>query len=33
VERQIDGEELLIMKETDVMGVIEGAPAAKKKAA
>jgi chaperonin GroES len=32
-EVKIDGEELLIMKETDVMGVIEGAPAAKKKAA
>src|SRR5271156_1715932 len=34
-EVKIDGEELLIMKETDVMGVIEGAVAAKpaKKAA
>ena len=32
-EVKIDGEDLLIMKETDVMGVIEGAPAAKKKAA
>ena len=34
-EVKIDGEELLIMKETDVMGVIEGAIAAKsaKKAA
>ena len=32
-EVKIDGEELLIMKETDVMGVIEGATAAKKKAA
>jgi chaperonin GroES len=30
---KIDGEELLIMKETDVMGVIEGMPAVKKKAA
>ena len=29
-EVKIDGEELLIMKETDVMGVIEGATAAKK---
>jgi chaperonin GroES len=32
-EVKIDGEELLIMKETDVMGVIEGMPAVKKKAA
>jgi chaperonin GroES len=32
-EVKIDGEELLIMKESDVMGVIEGAPASKKKAA
>ena len=32
-EVKIDGEELLIMKESDVMGVIEGASAAKKKAA
>ena len=32
-EVKIDGEELLIMKETDVMGVIEGATASKKKAA
>ena|SRR5947209_18107638 len=31
-EVKIDGEELLIMKETDVMGVIEGATAAKKAA-
>ena len=31
-EVKIDGEELLIMKESDLMGVIE-APAAKKKAA
>ena len=30
-EVKIDGEELLIMKETDVMGVIEGATASKKK--
>jgi chaperonin GroES len=28
-----DGEELLIMKESDIMGIIEGMPAAKKKAA
>ena len=32
-EVKIDGEELLIMKESDIMGVIEGAPAGKKKAA
>ena len=32
-EVKIDGEELLIMKESDVMGVIEGAAASKKKAA
>jgi chaperonin GroES len=32
-EVKIDGEELLIMKESDIMGVIEGASAAKKKAA
>jgi chaperonin GroES len=32
-EVKIDGEDLLIMKEADVMGVIEGAPASKKKAA
>ncbi|HUC19780.1 MAG TPA: co-chaperone GroES [Acetobacteraceae bacterium] len=31
-EVKLDGEELLIMKESDVMGVVEGA-AAKKKAA
>jgi chaperonin GroES len=30
---QLDGEELLIMKESDVMGVIEGAAAPAKKAA
>ena len=28
-EVKIDGEDLLIMKETDVMGVIEGAPETK----
>ena len=32
-EVKIDGEELLIMKESDVMGVITGVPVAKKKAA
>ena len=32
-EVKLDGEDLLIMKESDVMGVIEGASAAKQKAA
>jgi chaperonin GroES len=34
-EVRIDGEDLLVMKESDIMGVMEGvaAPAAKKKAA
>ena len=32
-EVKIDGEDLLIMKESDVMGVIEGVSGAKKKAA
>jgi chaperonin GroES len=32
-EVKLDGEELLIMKESDLMGVIEGSPAAKQKAA
>jgi chaperonin GroES len=32
-EVKIDGEELLIMKESDIMGIIEGQPAAKKPAA
>jgi chaperonin GroES len=32
-EVKLDGEELLIMKESDLMGVIEGVPAAKQKAA
>src|SRR6187549_1585588 len=32
-EVKIDGEELLIMKESDVMGVLEGTVATKKKAA
>src|SRR5580692_11321728 len=32
-EVKIDGEELLIMKESDVMGVVEGVPSTSKKAA
>ena len=32
-EVKIDGEELLIMKESDIMGVIEGTASASKKAA
>ena len=32
-EVKIDGEELLIMKESDIMGIIEGAAAHHKKAA
>ena len=32
-EVKIDGQELLIMKESDIMGILEGASAAKKKAA
>ena len=32
-EVKIDGEDLLIMKESDVMGVIEGKPASGRKAA
>src|SRR5450755_2709392 len=32
-EVKLDGEELLIMKESDVMGVLTDVPAAKKKAA
>ena len=32
-EMKIDGEDLLIMKESDIMGVLEGAPASRKKAA
>jgi chaperonin GroES len=32
-EVKIDGEDLLIMKESDIMGVIEGASATEKKAA
>ena len=30
-EVKLDGQELLIMKESDIMGIIEGGPAAKKK--
>ena len=32
-EVKLDGEELLIMKESDIMGIIEGKPAAGKRAA
>jgi chaperonin GroES len=32
-EVKIDGEELLIMKESDIMGVVEGGKSASKKAA
>ena len=32
-EVKIDGQDLLIMKESDIMGVIEGGAVAKKKAA
>ena len=32
-EVKIDGEELLIMKESDILGILEGVAAAKKKAA
>src|SRR5215213_1025210 len=32
-EVRIDGEDLLIMKESDIMGIVEGTPASKKKAA
>jgi chaperonin GroES len=32
-EVKIDGEELLIMKEADIMGIVEGSAAAKQKAA
>ena len=32
-EVKLDGEELLIMKESDIMGIIEGTPAGQKKAA
>ncbi len=32
-EVKLDGEDLLIMKESDIMGVIEGSAATRKKAA
>jgi chaperonin GroES len=32
-EVKIDGEDLLIMKESDIMGIVEGTPASKRKAA
>jgi chaperonin GroES len=32
-EVKLDAEELLIMKESDIMGIIEGTPAVKKEAA
>jgi len=32
-EVKIDGQDLLIMKESDILGVLEGAPASKKAAA
>ena len=32
-EVKIDGEDLMIMKESDIMGVIEGKPSAKRKVA
>ena len=32
-EVKLDGEEVLIMKESDIMGIIEGQPAGKRKAA
>lgn len=32
-EVKIDGEELLIMKESDIMGVVEATPSSKKKSA
>ena len=32
-EVKIDGQDLLIMKESDIMGVLDDVPAAKKKAA
>ena len=31
-EVKLDGEELLIMKESDIMGIVEGQPSAKRKA-
>ena len=32
-EVKVEGEDLLIMKESDIMGILEGRPASKKKAA
>jgi chaperonin GroES len=32
-EVKLDGEELLIMKESDIMGIMEGQPAARRKVA
>jgi chaperonin GroES len=32
-EVKLDGEELLIMKESDIMGIIEGSPVSQKRAA
>jgi len=32
-EVKLDGEELLIMKESDIMGIVDGAPVVKTKAA
>jgi chaperonin GroES len=32
-EVKLDGEDLIIMKESDIMGIVEGRPAAKRKAA
>ena len=32
-EIKVDGQDLLIMKESDILGVVEGAPSAKRKAA
>jgi chaperonin GroES len=32
-EVKLDGEELLIMKESDIMGIVDAVPGAKKKAA
>jgi chaperonin GroES len=32
-EVKLDGEELMIMKESDIMGIIEGTPAKGRKAA
>ena len=32
-EVRVDGEDLLIMKESDILGIVEGSPVAKKKVA